>query len=56
MVSSVRPFRFRLTSMTVSVQIPPLRSTAPVETTVPSTMTGDLAMSCSSVGRTMVVA
>src|SRR5437016_4550412 len=50
------PFNERSTSMTVSVQIPLPRSTGPERTTVPMTISGVFATSCSSVGITIVVA
>src|SRR5215208_4804289 len=56
MVSAALPLITFETATDNSVQIAPLRSTTAVESTVPVTMTGDLAMSCSSVGMTIVVA
>ena len=58
MVSSVAtsPFNVRSTASFVSVQIPSPRRTGAELMTVPSTMTGDLRMSWSSVGSTIVVA
>ena len=50
------PFSARSTPSVTSVHILPSMSTAVVLSTWASTMSGDFAMSCSSVGRTMVVA
>src|SRR5205814_1488473 len=50
------PLMLRATLTTVSVQIALPRSIGVVLTTVPSTITGDFAMSCSSSGMTIVVA
>ena len=50
------PLSARVTASVVSVQIRPPRSTGRELMTVASTMNGDFATSCSSVGRTIVVA
>src|ERR1043166_2422620 len=56
MLPAASPLSARVTASVVSVQILPPRSTAPELTTVASTMTGDFATSCASVGRMIVVA
>src|SRR6185369_3141235 len=55
-VPEALPLIARATETVVSVQISSPFATAAECTTAPSTISGDLAMSCSSVGKTIVVA